>query len=163
GDELLCVLFCILAIVRLAEVSLLCVGNGIAGGNCGQLVLADTARKYLVLTCCGVELPLAWRILRQRNWKGKIVRPGVEHLAAYFDLAPAMHLVISGHKVLQGHFVLYRVSRKEDGLGIGTEDREQCRLIARLCRFHEGGPGVGRRREGFLDGFVSCGFLWLAT
>src|SRR6266576_1620525 len=59
ADELLCILLHRVAIVGLTEILVLRIGKGMAGCDRGQLVFADTTRKNLVLTCRGVEVPLA--------------------------------------------------------------------------------------------------------
>lgn len=50
-------------IANLAEVLLLRFGGGFAGRDCGQLVLADPARRYLVLTGRRIEIPSTVGIL----------------------------------------------------------------------------------------------------
>ena len=62
AHELLCVLLD-LAVVSLAEILLLRVGRGFASRDCGQLVLADPARQYLVLAGRGIEIPSTRGIL----------------------------------------------------------------------------------------------------
>src|SRR4029077_10891453 len=123
----------------------------------------DATCKNLILARRGVEGPLARGFLSERNWEGVIVCPDVEHLAAYFDLAPAMHLVVGGDEVLETVFIFYRVSRKEHIFGVGAEDGKQRALVARFCRVQERGARVSWRRESLLDDSFGCRLPRLVT
>src|SRR5215471_3815745 len=101
-------------IAHAIKISMFRVSNGLAGINRSSLVPADAPRQDLVLGGCGVEVPLAGLVLRQRHRKNIIVRSNLEHLTASLDLSPTVHLVVSRNKILQIVFVLGGVPGEDD-------------------------------------------------
>src|SRR3954470_12633517 len=117
-DDPLSELLYLVAVVSLAEILLLCADESIASRDRGQLTLTDTAGNNFVLTCCCIEVPLAGRILCQRNWKRIVVTSNNQNLASCVDLTPAIHLFVPRHEVLQCVLIFHRITRIQDILDV---------------------------------------------